>query len=101
MLTVLILLISSSLSADHVLRRYGTKAGWKAVSVATLVGQRGGDSQQGEEQAVLPKKTRLFDVCNRMLQMFYQSVMASVLFFGITCWGGTTERVTPSTSTDW
>ena len=23
-----------------------------------------------------------------MLQMFYQSVMASVLFFGITCWGG-------------
>ena len=31
---------------------------------------------------------RSFGVCNRMLQMFYQSVMASVLFFGITCWGG-------------
>ena len=34
------------------------------------------------------RRFRGFGVCNRMLQMFYQSVVASALFFGINCWGG-------------
>ena len=30
-------------------------------------------------------EAEIFGVCNRMLQMFYLSVMASVLFFGWWC----------------
>ena len=29
-----------------------------------------------------------FNVCNRLLQSFYQSVVASVLFYAVACWGG-------------
>ena len=43
---------------------------------------------KGKSRLFLLRRLRSFGVCNRMLQMFYQSVMASVLFFGITCWGG-------------
>ena len=42
----------------------------------------------GKSRMFFLRRLRSFGVCNRMLQMFYQSVMASVLFFGITCWGG-------------
>ncbi|TWW77216.1 hypothetical protein D4764_12G0006060 [Takifugu flavidus] len=30
---------------------------------------------------------RSFRVCSRMLHMFYQSVMASTIFFAAVCWG--------------
>ena len=40
----------------------------------------------GKSRMFFLRRLRSFGVCNRMLQMFYQSVMASVLFFGITCW---------------
>ena len=43
---------------------------------------------KGKSRLFFLRRLRSFGVCNRMLQMFYQSVMASVLFFGITCWGG-------------
>ena len=58
----------------------GRRCPWKK-----LVGQRRDDSQQGEEQPALPEKTRSFGVCHRMQHMFYQSVMASVFFFLMTC----------------
>lgn len=32
-------------------------------------------------------KLRCFNVCRRMLQMFYQSVVASEIFFVAICWG--------------
>nr|XP_010780298.1 PREDICTED: von Willebrand factor A domain-containing protein 7-like [Notothenia coriiceps] len=34
------------------------------------------------------RRLRSFNVCTRLLQMFYQSVVASVLFFAVVCWGG-------------
>ena len=34
------------------------------------------------------RRLRSFDVCNRMLRMFYDSVVASVLLFAVVCWGG-------------
>ncbi len=30
------------------------------------------------------------DICSKMLQMIYQSVVASVLFYAAVCWGGST-----------
>ena len=41
----------------------------------------------GKSRMFFLRRLRSFGVCNRMLQ----SVMASVHFFGITCWGATTE----------
>lgn len=39
------------------------------------------------------RQSRLFflrrlNVCTRLLQVFYQSVVASVIFFAVVCWGG-------------
>ena len=42
---------------------------------------------KGKSMLFFVRRLRSFGVYNRMLQMFYQSVMGSVLFFGITCWG--------------
>ena len=33
------------------------------------------------------RRLRSFNVCNRMLQMFYQSVVASTIFFAVVSWG--------------
>ncbi|TWW65156.1 hypothetical protein D4764_21G0000560 [Takifugu flavidus] len=33
------------------------------------------------------RRLKSFSVCSRMLQMFYQSVMASTIFFAAVCWG--------------
>ena len=49
---------------------------------------------KGKSMLFFVRRLRSFGVYNRMLQMFYQSVMGSVLFFGITCWGGN-NRVHP------
>ena len=34
------------------------------------------------------RKLRSFNVCNQMLQIFYTSVVCSVLTFAAVCWGG-------------
>ena len=33
-----------------------------------------------------------FNICKKLLQMFYQSVVASVLFYAVVCWGGSSRR---------
>ena len=33
------------------------------------------------------RRLRSFDVCSQMLHMFYQSAVASVLFYAAVCWG--------------
>ncbi len=33
-------------------------------------------------------RLRSFSVCNRLLKIFYQSIVASALFFAVVCWGG-------------
>ena len=33
------------------------------------------------------RRLRSFNVCNRMLQMFYQSVVASTIFMAVVSWG--------------
>ncbi|KAI3360596.1 hypothetical protein L3Q82_002463 [Scortum barcoo] len=45
------------------------------------------------KQDVLPKETvRSFNICSKLLQMFYQSVVASVLFYTVVCWGGSISK---------
>ena len=34
------------------------------------------------------RKLRSFNVCNRMLIMFYQTVVSSVMTYALVCWGG-------------
>ncbi|KAI3371465.1 hypothetical protein L3Q82_023573 [Scortum barcoo] len=35
---------------------------------------------------------RSFNICSKLLQMFYQSVVASVLFYTVVCWGGSISK---------
>ncbi|KAG5283816.1 hypothetical protein AALO_G00046470 [Alosa alosa] len=37
-------------------------------------------------------RLRSFNVCSKLLRMFYQSVVASVLFYAVVCWGGSTKK---------
>nr|XP_049573440.1 uncharacterized protein LOC125966903 [Syngnathus scovelli]XP_049573441.1 uncharacterized protein LOC125966903 [Syngnathus scovelli] len=38
------------------------------------------------------KRLRSFNICNKLLEMFYQSVVASVLFYTVVCWGSSTSK---------
>ncbi|KAI4903986.1 hypothetical protein NFI96_007177 [Prochilodus magdalenae] len=38
------------------------------------------------------RRLRSFRICQKLLLMFYQSVVASVLFYAVVCWGGSISR---------
>ncbi|KAG5265004.1 hypothetical protein AALO_G00260390 [Alosa alosa] len=38
------------------------------------------------------RRLRSFNVCSKLFRMFYQSVFASVLFYAVVCWGGSTKK---------
>lgn len=44
--------------------------------------------KKGQSRLFFLRKLRSFNICSKMLQMFYQSVVASVLFYAAVCWGG-------------
>lgn len=44
--------------------------------------------KKGHSRLFFLRKLRSLDICSKMLQMFYQSVVASVLFYAAVCWGG-------------
>ena len=48
--------------------------------------------KKGQSRFFFLRKLRSFDVCKEMLLMFYQSVMASVLFYAAVCWGGNMSK---------
>ncbi|KAL2099341.1 hypothetical protein ACEWY4_005821 [Coilia grayii] len=48
--------------------------------------------KKGQSRLYFLRRLRSFNVCNRLLLMFYQSVMASVLFYAVVCWGGSTRK---------
>ncbi|AWP16803.1 Hypothetical protein SMAX5B_003407, partial [Scophthalmus maximus] len=56
---------------------------WKTNSLAVY--------KKGMSRLYFLRKLRSFNVCSRMLEMFYQSVVASVLFFTVVCWGAASE----------
>ena len=43
--------------------------------------------KRGLSRLYFLRRLRSFNVCNRMLQMFYQSVIASTIFFAVVSWG--------------
>ena len=43
--------------------------------------------KKGLSRLYFLRRLRSFNVCNRMLQMFYQSVVASTIFFAVVSWG--------------
>ena len=43
--------------------------------------------KKGMSRLYFLRKLRSFNVCSKMLEMFYQSVVASVLFLAVVCWG--------------
>ena len=43
--------------------------------------------KKGMRRLYFLRKLRSFNMCSKMLEIFYQSVVASVLFFAVVCWG--------------
>ena len=43
--------------------------------------------KKGMSRLYFLRKLRSFNVCSKMLEIFYQSVVASVLYFAVVCWG--------------
>ncbi len=43
---------------------------------------------KGQSRLFFLERLRSFSVCNRLLNIFCQSVVASALFFAVVCWGG-------------
>nr|XP_043902249.1 uncharacterized protein LOC122782107 [Solea senegalensis] len=43
--------------------------------------------RKGMSRLFFLRRLRSFDVCSEMLELFYQSVVASALFFAVVCWG--------------
>ena len=62
---------------------------WKINSTAVY--------KKGMSRLYFLRKMRSFNVCSRMLEMFYQSVVASALFSSAICWAAASE---PATQTD-
>lgn len=38
------------------------------------------------------RRLRSFNVCSKLLRMFDHSVVASILFYAVVCWGGSTKK---------
>ncbi|XDV29127.1 hypothetical protein PO909_032280 [Leuciscus waleckii] len=43
--------------------------------------------RKGQSRLFFLRKLKSFQVCNEMLYLFYQSVVASAVFFAVGCWG--------------
>src|SRR4029434_2244387 len=48
--------------------------------------------KKGQSRLYFLRRLRSFNVCNKLLRMFYQSVFASVLFYAVVCWGGSIKQ---------
>ena len=43
--------------------------------------------KKGQSRLFFLRRLRSFNICQTMLRMFYESVVASAIFFTVTCWG--------------
>ena len=48
--------------------------------------------KKGQSRLYFLRRLRSFNVCSKLLRMFYQSVVASVLFYAVVCWGGSIKK---------
>ena len=44
--------------------------------------------KKGQSRLFLLRRLKSFNVCSRLLYMFYQSVVSSILLYAVVCWGG-------------
>ena len=44
--------------------------------------------KKGQSRLYLLRRLKSFNVCSRLLYMFYQSVVSSILLYAVVCWGG-------------
>ena len=42
--------------------------------------------KKGQSRLFFLRRLRSFNICRTMLRMFYESVVASAIFFAVTCW---------------
>ena len=48
--------------------------------------------RKGQSRLYFLRRLGSFNICKKLLQMFYQSVVASVLFYAVVCWGGNSRK---------
>ena len=49
--------------------------------------------KKGQSRLYFLRRLRSFNVCTKMLKMFYESVVAGAFLYAVTCWGsGLRER---------
>ena len=48
--------------------------------------------KKGKSRLYFLRRLRSFNICSKLLSMFYQSVVASILFYAVVCWGGSTTK---------
>ena len=48
--------------------------------------------RKGQSRLYFLRRLGSFNICKKLLQMFYQSMVASVLFFAVVCWGGSSKK---------
>lgn len=48
--------------------------------------------RKGQSRLYFLRRLASFSICQKLMQMFYQSVVASVLFCAVVCWGGSIKK---------
>ncbi|XP_066512309.1 NLR family CARD domain-containing protein 3-like [Hoplias malabaricus] len=48
--------------------------------------------KKGQSRLCFLRRLGSFNVCSKLLKMFYQTVVASVLFYAVVCWGGSIKK---------
>ncbi|XP_051788716.1 uncharacterized protein LOC127529381 [Erpetoichthys calabaricus] len=48
--------------------------------------------KRGQSRLYCLRRLASFNICNKMLQMSYQTVVASALFYAVVCWGGSIKK---------
>ncbi|KAK0143583.1 putative RNA-directed DNA polymerase from transposon X-element [Merluccius polli] len=48
--------------------------------------------RKGQSRLYFLRRLRSFNVCSKLLWIFYQSVVTSVLSYAVVCWGGSTKK---------
>lgn len=48
--------------------------------------------RKGQSRLYFLRRLGSFNIYKKLLQMFYQSVVASVLFYAVVCWGGSSKK---------
>ncbi|XP_073668918.1 uncharacterized protein [Paramisgurnus dabryanus] len=48
--------------------------------------------RRGQSRLYFLRRLRSFNICSKLLRMFYQSVISSVMFYAVVCWGGSIKK---------